>query len=228
MKWLEKCSAKGLRRFQNVLIVSGIAFIPSVFMVDSLILKGFLSLFFLSNFWGFRKSEKLISRKTKQRRETLHNTQKIHSLHETCMKFIQHIEDVLVAKGYSIEKGNNPLIDDIYHELSNCQTVMDYVLFKNKLEFRMMYVANMPREKAQEKTQSQRAKKSASTSSALSQALYILGLPEGTRDMSVVKHAYKALVKKYHPDLNPSPEAGQKTVQLNLAYEQIQKFLKAS
>lgn len=48
----------------------------------------------------------------------------------------------------------------------------------------------------------------------------VLGLPGGASD-DEVKAAYKRLAKKYHPDLNPSPEAEEKMKQINAAYDQI-------
>lgn len=48
----------------------------------------------------------------------------------------------------------------------------------------------------------------------------VLGLSPGASD-DEVKAAYKRLAKKYHPDLNPSPEAEEKMKQINAAYDQI-------
>lgn len=46
----------------------------------------------------------------------------------------------------------------------------------------------------------------------------VLGVPESA-DIKQIKSAYKKLAKKYHPDLNPSPEAGEKMKEINKAYE---------
>ena len=36
-----------------------------------------------------------------------------------------------------------------------------------------------------------------------------------------IRQAYRALVKKYHPDINHSPEAAEKTSQINEAYDLV-------
>lgn len=49
----------------------------------------------------------------------------------------------------------------------------------------------------------------------------VLGLEPGASDEDVTK-AYRALAKKYHPDLNPDdPEAAKRMSELNAAYDQI-------
>lgn len=48
----------------------------------------------------------------------------------------------------------------------------------------------------------------------------VLGLAPGASD-DEVKAAYKRLAKKYHPDLNPSPEAEERMKEINAAYDQI-------
>ena len=49
----------------------------------------------------------------------------------------------------------------------------------------------------------------------------VLGLPKNASDEDV-KRAYRALAKKYHPDLNPGDqEAARKMQQVNEAYDQI-------
>ena len=48
----------------------------------------------------------------------------------------------------------------------------------------------------------------------------VLGLAPGASD-DEVKAAYKRLAKKYHPDLNPSPEAEERMKEFNAAYDQI-------
>jgi hypothetical protein len=48
----------------------------------------------------------------------------------------------------------------------------------------------------------------------------ILGLPYSASD-NEVKKAYKQLAKKYHPDINPSPEAHDRFLLIQEAYEHI-------
>jgi hypothetical protein len=40
-----------------------------------------------------------------------------------------------------------------------------------------------------------------------------------------VKQAYRRLVRKYHPDVNPSPRAHERAVTINCAYEKFQKLV---
>jgi hypothetical protein len=40
-----------------------------------------------------------------------------------------------------------------------------------------------------------------------------------------VKQAYRRLVRKYHPDINPSPRAHERAVTINCAYEKFQKLV---
>ena len=51
----------------------------------------------------------------------------------------------------------------------------------------------------------------------------ILNVSENCSDEELSK-AYKALAKKYHPDVNPSPEAAKKMVEINCAYDEIKKM----
>lgn len=46
-----------------------------------------------------------------------------------------------------------------------------------------------------------------------------------TDNVDTVRHAYRTLALKYHPDLNTSPEATERMQQINLAYAQIMKLL---
>lgn len=48
----------------------------------------------------------------------------------------------------------------------------------------------------------------------------ILGLPEGASEAQI-KRAYRALAKKYHPDVNPSENARQQFLLIQWAYEQL-------
>lgn len=53
----------------------------------------------------------------------------------------------------------------------------------------------------------------------MARGLYeILGIPENA-DEKAIKSAYKKLAKKYHPDLNKEPDAGEKMKEINKAYE---------
>lgn len=54
----------------------------------------------------------------------------------------------------------------------------------------------------------------------------VLGVNESASDEELNK-AYKALARKYHPDMNSSPEAGQKMVEINCAYDEIKKMREA-
>lgn len=52
----------------------------------------------------------------------------------------------------------------------------------------------------------------------------VLGVkPNATK--AEVKQAYRRLVRKYHPDVNPSPQAHEYAVTINRAYEEFQKKL---
>ena len=48
----------------------------------------------------------------------------------------------------------------------------------------------------------------------------VLGLSHNATDEEVTK-AYRALAKKYHPDLNPDPQAAEKMKEINAAYDLI-------
>lgn len=48
----------------------------------------------------------------------------------------------------------------------------------------------------------------------------VLGLPPTATD-DEVKAAYKQLARRYHPDVNPSPEAEERMKQINAAYDEI-------
>jgi hypothetical protein len=46
-----------------------------------------------------------------------------------------------------------------------------------------------------------------------------------TDNADTVRHAYRVLAMKYHPDLNTAPEATERMQQINMAYTQIMKLL---
>lgn len=53
----------------------------------------------------------------------------------------------------------------------------------------------------------------------MARGLYeILGVPESA-DEKAIKSAYKKLAKKYHPDINKDPDAGERMKEINKAYE---------
>ena len=54
----------------------------------------------------------------------------------------------------------------------------------------------------------------------------VLGVKETDTDQEINK-AYRALAKKYHPDINPSEEASKKMVEINCAYDEIKKMREA-
>lgn len=56
--------------------------------------------------------------------------------------------------------------------------------------------------------------------------LAILELPAHTRDLNIIKHQYKQLAKKYHPDRNKGTEELMKKI--NVAYEELCEYLKVS
>jgi hypothetical protein len=49
---------------------------------------------------------------------------------------------------------------------------------------------------------------------------HILGLPVGASSADI-KKAYKSLVRKYHPDINKAPDAHEKFIQIQQAYERL-------
>jgi hypothetical protein len=51
-------------------------------------------------------------------------------------------------------------------------------------------------------------------------SLEILGLRQGATSADI-KRAYRMLVRKYHPDVNPSPDAHQQFLQIQHAYDQL-------
>ncbi len=53
----------------------------------------------------------------------------------------------------------------------------------------------------------------------------VLGVSQDASDEDVTK-AYRKLAKKYHPDINPGPEAEKKMQEINAAYQQIQDIRK--
>lgn len=55
--------------------------------------------------------------------------------------------------------------------------------------------------------------------------LRTLGLPTTCRDIKQIKAAYRSLMKKYHPDINKSPGAGEKSKKIIAAYEYLEKTI---
>ncbi len=59
----------------------------------------------------------------------------------------------------------------------------------------------------------------------MSDPYQILGVTPDTSEEEVTK-AYRKLAKRYHPDINPGPEAEKKMQEINAAYQQIQELKK--
>jgi DnaJ domain len=230
MTGLHKFSVRGLRKFQNLLFLAGFILIPVLFFADILMVKYLLALSFIGIFLGFRKAEKIIG--SKQRfRQSVQNEREMDRLHQECIQFLRHMEGIFMNKGYSIKQNENEILNSLYRQLDSCSTILDYMLLKETIHRRTVFVsgiADNKQEKEQKKQyqryeKSRKTEKPASFNTSSSQPLEVLGLPEGTKDMIVIKTAYKKLIKQYHPDINPSSEAGEKTIELNLAYEQLKK-----
>lgn len=62
-------------------------------------------------------------------------------------------------------------------------------------------------------------------SSSLSSWRRVLNVPKDA-DEAAVNAAYKTLVKKFHPDINKSPEASVKMQEINEAKEQAERYFK--
>ena len=62
---------------------------------------------------------------------------------------------------------------------------------------------------------------SASLPESTEDLYFILGVSVGA-SQEAVKRAYKRKAKRYHPDVNSSPESAEKFIQIKAAYETIQ------
>lgn len=60
---------------------------------------------------------------------------------------------------------------------------------------------------------------------ALGAYLGLLGLPATCRDFATIKKAYRALAKKYHPDVNKAPDAEKKFKEVKSAYDALERVL---
>lgn len=227
MKILHQFSLKGLRRFQSILSLLSIFVFLLLFLADSLFVKGFSIFFNLAIFRVLQTSQKIVMQKVnKSLYEELQ--QNMVSLHDSCLSMIKQLEVLFSKKGYSYTRQENSMIDRLYRELASCSTVKDYRYFNEEIRLRLLFVAGLPMNEEKKESASSDRVKQTNTSSDISPYLKVLNLPSETRDMVVIKTAYKKLIKKYHPDINPSVEAGEKAIQLNLAYEQLKKNIGAS
>lgn len=77
---------------------------------------------------------------------------------------------------------------------------------------------------AQERAKYQQQKASGKSSTSGKTPDKVLGIKPGATPAEV-KKAYRNLAKKYHPDINPSPEAKAKMAEVNEAYEAYQKSM---
>jgi DnaJ-domain-containing protein 1 len=225
MTGLQRFSLQGLRRFQNILFGLGFLLLPLLFFADSLGIKWFLSIAFLSIFWGFWKAEKIAGQKPqKVKRRT---SQKLLATRQECEDMLVELEEMFRGKGYSSERMDNSMLDILYRQLHECKTGNDYHSLKGRIQKQKFFVSGL---KQKQKTfkQEKRKERPVVSSSPMSKHFQALGLPEGTTDMVHIKKAYKQLIKQHHPDLNHSKEAGTKTVELNLAYEQLKQHIEVS
>ncbi len=60
--------------------------------------------------------------------------------------------------------------------------------------------------------------------SNLASCYQVLGVSPGS-PYQVVKQQYKKLMKQWHPDLNPQPEAKEKSQEINIAWEQYERSI---
>lgn len=229
MTGLERFSVRGLRRLQTILLVVGVTLFPFVLFSDSTFVYGLLSIAFVSLFFGFRHTEQVVARKVKvyQSRQV----DNLFALKRECEGLTEEISAIFTKKGYSTRLEENALLKNLSVHLNKSTTVQDYEEMKKLIRKRMVFVLGL-QENREGKTEKEKEKKNVHEEvkymSPMSRYLKTLGLTEGTKDMVVIKKAYKQLIKEYHPDVNKDTKAGSKTVEINLAYAKLKEHIEAS
>ena len=225
MTGLKDFSVRGLRRFQTILLATGLLLFPIVLTFDSTLLYGFSTIAFITLFLGFRKAEQLVGRKVKAYQ--VKQLEKLYTLKQECEELVQEMKEIFQKKGYSTRLEDNAMLKNLSLYFNKCSSIQDYEAFKNVLNKRKAFVSGL--QYNHEKTEEKRtAKPEHSYTSGMSPYFKTLGLPDGTTDMVVIKKAYKKLIKENHPDVNIDKKAGSKTVEINLAYKKLKEHIEVS
>ena len=226
MTGLEDFSVRGLRRFQTILLASGLLLFPIVLTFDSTLLYGFSTIAFVTLFWGFRKAEQLVGRKVKAYQ--VKQLEKLYTLKRECEELVQEMKEIFQKKGYSTRLEDNAMLKNLSLYFNKCTSIQDYEEFKNVLNKRKEFVSGLQNNHEKKTEEKRTAKPEPSYTSAMSRYFKTLGLPDGTTDMVTIKKAYKKLIKENHPDVNDDKKAGSKTVEINLAYKKLKEHIEAS
>lgn len=223
MNGLEGFSVRGLRRFQTILLASGLLLFPTVLLIDSTLLYAVSTLVFITLFLGFRNAELLIGLKLKQRQES--HSEALRRLVSECTHLFAELTAIFQEKGYSIRLEDNAMLQNTSFYFDKCTSVSDYMELKNVLQGRIAFVMKLQSNKEDDGKSERIAHPHRSS---VSRHFTTLGIPDGTTDMVKIKKAYKALIKASHPDVNKDKDAHSWTTELNLAYEKIKKYVNAS
>lgn len=160
------------------------------------------------------------------RRECIINLQKLNSLLDR-MPYMNGFDKMSVMSGF-------------HQELAFCDARKDYVLLLSRLSNYVHEYEDRIREEQsrryrnygyqhQNRSQTQNGEQNKYQSSKskaeidIVNALRALGLPNTTKDFSIMKSQYRKLIKMYHPDRNMSKEAEEKSKEINKAYDLLEK-----
>lgn len=226
MKGLEDFSVRGLRRFQTILLATGLLLFPIAVALDSTWLYWFSTITFVTLFWGFREAEQLVDRKMKWKQAK--KAEALRGLEEECADLFAEMKELFQQKGYSIRSEENASLNNMSFYFEKCTSIPDYTVLKKVLKNRIEFVSGLQGNRDKQFEGKKKASPAPTQPSSVSRYFKTLGIPDGTTDMIAIRKAYKQLIKENHPDINNDISAVNKTVELNLAYKKIKEHIDVS
>lgn len=236
MKSLEVFSVRGLRFFESILLILGLSLMPLSLFSGSSFVKLLIGFIYVAVFAGFFVSEKTIGRKLRQKVESHNKQMNVVYLRTVCNNKLEQCKALSKQHSIHLKMNGVSVIEQMHIRYNQCETFEDYTLLKDHLTGLLFELLNQIEKKgkhSREYAHSSTKKETSShiyssPSSLIKQSLKALNLPENTKDFVQVKSAYKAMIKKHHPDINKNGDADNKTVELNLAMEVLKKHLDVS
>lgn len=197
----------------------------SCFLMPNIYIKSFLFSMLVLVLLSYYNNSKKITIKTREKIEQ-QDVEIIEKLRKECFADIERLKNIFIVEGYNVKKGQNDILDEL-EEMAFyfCTTENDYIILQQRIMTQTYFVFKNYVFNKHKENRSSNPIFNSSDNSKTSKYLGVLGLTMDVTDFSLVKNAYRNLIKKHHPDVNKSKDALDISSQLNEAYDYLENHL---